>query len=210
MTDDPTTLTRAVLERYRMTLVKGGEPLVLCLPEEVADFIFAEVVANHPPGEYLGAVFVDDDLHPLATAVPYLGYFGRLTIEPQRFLVPAGMIRAGGFHLFRHRPGADPLLTRRDVRVAKRVLKTAPGLGLSLIDYFVLGNGDWTSLDAAGRLRFPPFGTAPRPDGRARVKPKYRNPERPSQTWSGRGRRALWLQEKIRAGAQLEDFAVEE
>ncbi len=120
------------------------------------------------------------------------------------------MIRADAFYLFRNRPGVDPLLTRRDVRVAKRVLKTAPGMGLSLIDYFVLGDGDWTSLDAAGRLRFPPFGTAPRPDGRARVKPKYRNPERPSQTWSGRGRMALCLQAKVDAGVPLEDFAVDE
>ena len=33
--------------------------------------------------------------------------------------------------------------------------------------------------------------------------PKYRNPEDPSQTWSGRGRRPAWL-----AGRELEDFAI--
>jgi DNA-binding protein H-NS len=38
---------------------------------------------------------------------------------------------------------------------------------------------------------------------------KYRNPENPSETWSGRGRMATWLREKIaKRGVKLEDFAV--
>ncbi len=46
-------------------------------------------------------------------------------------------------------------------------------------------------------------------DKRRRVKPKYANPDDPGQTWSGRGRRARWLEELIRAGAKLEDFRIE-
>lgn len=38
---------------------------------------------------------------------------------------------------------------------------------------------------------------------------KYRNPENPDETWSGRGRMATWLKEKIaKRGVKLEDFAV--
>ncbi len=74
----------------------------------------------------------------------------------------------------------------------------------------MLGDGRWTSLGNAGRVRFPQLGGRAPLDGRARVKPKYRNPERPSETWSGRGKMARWLREKLAAGAKLEDFAVEE
>ena len=35
---------------------------------------------------------------------------------------------------------------------------------------------------------------------------KYR--DRLGNTWAGRGARSTWLQEKIKAGAKLEDFAV--
>lgn len=36
---------------------------------------------------------------------------------------------------------------------------------------------------------------------------RYANPEDPSQTWSGRGRRPRWIQEALAAGGSLEDFA---
>jgi len=39
------------------------------------------------------------------------------------------------------------------------------------------------------------------------VAAKYRDPET-GETWSGRGRMATWLSEKIRAGAKLEEFLV--
>jgi len=33
---------------------------------------------------------------------------------------------------------------------------------------------------------------------KAAVAPKYRNPENPAQTWSGRGKRPLWFSEALR------------
>ena len=36
---------------------------------------------------------------------------------------------------------------------------------------------------------------------------KYRNPENPEETWSGRGRMANWLKDKIaKRGVKIEDF----
>jgi DNA-binding protein H-NS len=40
------------------------------------------------------------------------------------------------------------------------------------------------------------------------VAPKYRNPENPALTWSGRGKRPLWINEALAAGKTLEDLAV--
>lgn len=37
------------------------------------------------------------------------------------------------------------------------------------------------------------------------VAAKYRDPET-GKTWSGRGRMATWLAEKVRSGAQIEDY----
>jgi DNA-binding protein H-NS len=39
-------------------------------------------------------------------------------------------------------------------------------------------------------------------------KVKYRNPDNPEQTWTGRGKRPRWLQEALDQGANLEDFAI--
>jgi DNA-binding protein H-NS len=40
------------------------------------------------------------------------------------------------------------------------------------------------------------------------VAPKFANPEDPSQTWTGRGRKPNWLVEKIKQGASLDDFVI--
>jgi DNA-binding protein H-NS len=38
-------------------------------------------------------------------------------------------------------------------------------------------------------------------------KPKYRNPDDPSQTYSGRGRKPAWLQQALDQGRALEEFS---
>ncbi|MCY4459703.1 MAG: H-NS histone family protein [Albidovulum sp.] len=40
------------------------------------------------------------------------------------------------------------------------------------------------------------------------VKPKYRNPEDPNVTWSGRGRMPVWMVKKLEEGANAEDFLI--
>ncbi len=37
---------------------------------------------------------------------------------------------------------------------------------------------------------------------------KYRDPNAPEQTWSGRGKRPLWLQDKLAHGRSLDEFAI--
>lgn len=38
--------------------------------------------------------------------------------------------------------------------------------------------------------------------------PKYRNPDNPDETWSGRGKVPAWLQQKLEAGADKKDFTI--
>jgi|ERR1700730_8288258 len=47
-----------------------------------------------------------------------------------------------------------------------------------------------------------------REDRRSEIAPKYRNPENPSETWSGRGREPKWLQHQIAAGKSKADFLI--
>jgi DNA-binding protein H-NS len=45
---------------------------------------------------------------------------------------------------------------------------------------------------------------------RGEIAPKYRNPNNPSETWSGRGREPRWLQHEIATGKSKEDFLIEQ
>ena len=41
-----------------------------------------------------------------------------------------------------------------------------------------------------------------------KVAPKYRNPENPKETWSGRGMQPRWLAEQVRRGKSAADFLI--
>jgi DNA-binding protein H-NS len=43
-----------------------------------------------------------------------------------------------------------------------------------------------------------------------RVLPKYRNPNEPSETWSGRGKTPRWLTAALKTGHTIEEFAIRE
>ena len=40
------------------------------------------------------------------------------------------------------------------------------------------------------------------------VKPKYRNPDNPEQTWTGRGRRPRWVEDCLENGKDLEELVI--
>jgi len=40
------------------------------------------------------------------------------------------------------------------------------------------------------------------------VLPKFANPDAPNQVWSGRGKRPLWVKEKLASGFALQDLSV--
>jgi DNA-binding protein H-NS len=41
-----------------------------------------------------------------------------------------------------------------------------------------------------------------------KVHPKYRNPEQPSETWSGRGRQPRWVGAQLRTGKKVDDLLI--
>ena len=41
-----------------------------------------------------------------------------------------------------------------------------------------------------------------------RVYPKYRNPDEPSETWSGRGKQPRWLTAALKTGHTIEEFVI--
>jgi DNA-binding protein H-NS len=40
------------------------------------------------------------------------------------------------------------------------------------------------------------------------VKPKYRNPDQPSETWTGRGKQPRWLVAQLTLGKRIDDFRI--
>jgi DNA-binding protein H-NS len=41
-----------------------------------------------------------------------------------------------------------------------------------------------------------------------KVIPKYQNPAKPTETWSGRGKQPKWVSAQLKSGKTLDDFAI--
>lgn len=41
-----------------------------------------------------------------------------------------------------------------------------------------------------------------------KVLPKYQNPERPSETWSGRGKHPRWVDAQLQMGKKIDDLSI--
>lgn len=52
------------------------------------------------------------------------------------------------------------------------------------------------------------LGTRPERRKYPRVYPKYRNPDEPSETWSGRGKQPRWLTAALKRGHKIEEFII--
>jgi DNA-binding protein H-NS len=55
-----------------------------------------------------------------------------------------------------------------------------------------------------GRIEDKPSARRPYP----KVHPKYRNPERPSETWSGRGKQPRWVGAQLKSGKKFDELLI--
>jgi DNA-binding protein H-NS len=63
-------------------------------------------------------------------------------------------------------------------------------------------------LDELGRKFGGPPSDIPQRRPYPKVEPKFRNPEAPSDTWSGRGKQPRWMTELLVAGRELDEFRI--
>jgi DNA-binding protein H-NS len=60
-----------------------------------------------------------------------------------------------------------------------------------------------------GRFRVAQTSETPERRAYPTVFPKFRNPEQPSETWAGRGKKPRWLVAQLRSGKKIDDFRIE-
>jgi DNA-binding protein H-NS len=60
-----------------------------------------------------------------------------------------------------------------------------------------------------GRFRVEQTTETPERRSYPTVFPKFRNPEQPSETWTGRGKKPRWLAAQLKSGKQIDDFRID-
>lgn len=93
-----------------------------------------------------------------------------------------------------------PLAT---VRAA--ILRQIAREGYSVNELFGTAGG---ATRGAGKAAKAPRKSAGARKSTGKVAPKYRNPENPAETWTGRGKQPRWLAAHTGAGRKLDEFAI--
>ena len=87
-------------------------------------------------------------------------------------------------------------------QVRKKLTHLARNEGYTISELF--GSGG-----AAAPASRAPRGTAKKArKSLGKVAPKYRNPDNPEETWTGRGKQPRWLAAKTSEGKSVEDFLI--
>ena len=98
------------------------------------------------------------------------------------------------------RKKVDSSITKFEAKEKKKALAAlkakAKEMGFSLAD--LTGENEGKPAGKAAAAKKP----------RAKVAPKYANPEDKSQTWTGRGRRPIWVQQALEAGKSVDDLLI--
>lgn len=93
--------------------------------------------------------------------------------------------------------------------VRRKVTALAKAEGYTIEELFGAGGKTAPRTRAATATR-KPRKAASKTKGRklGKVPPKYRNPAKPSETWTGRGRQPRWMAAEVAKGKKPEDFLI--
>jgi DNA-binding protein H-NS len=90
--------------------------------------------------------------------------------------------------------------------VRKKLVAMAKADGYTIAELFGEAANANANPEAAPAKRAMRKSTKGRSLGK--VAPKYRNPENPKETWSGRGMQPRWLAEQVKRGKSAADFLI--
>ena len=90
--------------------------------------------------------------------------------------------------------------------VRRRISALAKAEGYTVAELF---GGATPASAATGRAgRAPRKASATKGRKLGKVAPKYRNPAKPSETWTGRGKQPRWMAALTKKGKKVEDFLI--
>jgi len=101
----------------------------------------------------------------------------------------------------------DALNKRKPIAaVRKKLVALAKADGYTIAELFGDDVASASAAPAPAAKRAARKSTKGRTLGK--VAPKYRNPDNPKETWSGRGMQPRWLAEQVRRGKSAADFLI--
>ncbi|MFE8703921.1 RadC family protein [Cytobacillus sp. FJAT-54145] len=141
----------AIKQEKRKT-TKGFDPerLVIRSPED------AYHIANKFIGDYAREVFLVLLLNTknkvIAAHIAHIGSLNASIVSPREVFQCAILNNAASIIVSHQHPSGDPLESREDLEVTKRLVKSGEILGIHVLDHIICGDNRFVSLKEKGHI----------------------------------------------------------
>jgi DNA repair protein RadC len=142
----------AAVEVGRRTLVRGrAERFQIRNATDAAQLLVPEFGSK--PVEHFGVMLLDTKHRVMRTTLISLGTLDASIVHPREVFREATIAGAFGIVLFHNHPSGDPMPSKDDVVLTRRLVEAGELMGISVLDHLILVERGYRSLHEAGDLR---------------------------------------------------------
>ena len=119
-------------------------------PRDVASYLLPQFGSR--PVEQFGLMMLDTKHRLIRTSVVSVGTLDSSPAHPREIFREAASACAAAIVLFHNHPSGDPLPSRDDVDLTRRLVQAGEIMGIDVIDHVILADTRYFSFREAGRL----------------------------------------------------------
>lgn len=127
-----------------------GERIRFTGPSVIADYYMEQL--RHLEEEHILLVMTDNKNQLLTDKVVSMGTVNMSIISPREIFLTAVKNRAVHIILVHNHPSGDPLPSKEDYEITKRIHESGELLNIPLVDHIIIGDNNYTSFRELGYL----------------------------------------------------------
>ena len=138
---------------YHIKLIKEGQPeycTEIRSPEDAVSF-FQKRIGSSPQEHFL-ALFLNIRNQLLGWREISRGTLNANLVHPRETYAPAVQLMAAAIILAHNHPSGNPVPSREDVAITKRLQEAGNLLGITLMDHLIVTEDNFSSLKEQGAL----------------------------------------------------------
>ena len=141
----------AAVELGRRTLLRCPPArLQFVNPRDAAAYLLPQFGSR--PVEQFGLMMLDTKHRLIRTAVVSVGTLDSSPAHPREIFREAASACAAAIVLFHNHPSGDPLPSRDDIELTRRLVQAGEIMGIDVIDHVILADTRYFSFREAGKL----------------------------------------------------------
>jgi DNA repair protein RadC len=142
---------QAALELYRRLHQDPlKKPVIIQSPDDAANYKMEAM--RDLKQEHFICLFVNTKNRVIGEKTIFIGSLNSSIVHPREIFKEAVIRSAASLICLHNHPSGDPMPSREDIEVTKRLVNAGQTVGIDLLDHIVIGNGRFTSLKNKGLM----------------------------------------------------------